>query len=111
MLVELDGFATDTQVVVIAATNRADVLDSALVRAGRFDRKVVVSLPEFKGRMAILQVHCKDKKLAEEIDWVTLSEEMDGFSGAQLAQVWRACKRRRTIESRSQMPILELPWI
>ncbi|CAL6362138.1 unnamed protein product [Bathycoccus prasinos] len=87
MLVELDGFATDTQVVVIAATNRADVLDSALVRAGRFDRKVVVSLPEFKGRMAILQVHCKDKKLAEEIDWVTLSEEMDGFSGAQLAQV------------------------
>jgi len=87
MLVELDGFATDTQVVVIAATNRADVLDSALVRAGRFDRKVVVSLPEFKGRMAILQVHCRDKNLAEEIDWVTLSEEMDGFSGAQLAQV------------------------
>ena len=87
MLVELDGFATDTQVVVIAATNRADVLDSALVRAGRFDRKVVVALPEFKGRMAILQVHCRDKNLAEEIDWVTLSEEMDGFSGAQLAQV------------------------
>jgi len=87
MLVELDGFATDLQVVVIAATNRADVLDQALVRAGRFDRKVVVSLPEFNGRIAILQVHAKKKKLAEEIDWEMLAEEMEGFSGAQLAQV------------------------
>merc|ERR1712205_243399 len=68
ILTEMDGFEGNSGVIVIAATNRADVLDNALTRPGRFDRRVPVDLPDKDGRFAILKVHCKDKPLAEDLD-------------------------------------------
>ena len=87
LLVELDGFSSDTQVVCIAATNRVDVLDKALVRPGRFDRKIVIPKPDFNGRIEIMKVHAKNKPMADDIDWIALAGETEGFSGAALASV------------------------
>ena len=87
LLVELDGFGSDTQIVCIAATNRVDVLDKALIRPGRFDRKIVIPKPDYTGRKEILQVHCKGKPVDSNIDWNALSGETEGFSGAALASV------------------------
>lgn len=87
ILVEMDGFETDTNVIVIAATNRPDVLDPALLRPGRFDRQVVLDLPDIKDREAILQVHSKNKPLAKEINLKKIAERTPGFSGADLANL------------------------
>lgn len=87
LLVELDGFDVNTGVIVIAATNRPDILDPALLRPGRFDRQVVVDRPDLKGREAILAVHSKGKPLAEEIDLKTLARQTPGFTGADLANL------------------------
>ena len=87
LLVELDGFGSDSKVVCIAATNRIDVLDKALVRAGRFDRKITVQLPTREGRLQILKVHVRDKPLAPDVDLLDLAAEMNGFSGAIIANV------------------------
>ena len=87
MLVEMDGMEDNTGVVVIAATNRPDVLDPALLRAGRFDRQITVSLPDRKGREAILQVHARNKHLAQDIDLGALAKRTPGFSGADLENV------------------------
>ncbi len=84
ILVEMDGFDTHTNVIVIAATNRPDVLDKALLRPGRFDRQVMLGLPDQKGRLAILQVHARGKPLAEEVDLDTVARQTPGFSGADL---------------------------
>jgi cell division protease FtsH len=87
ILVEMDGFETDTNVIVIAATNRPDVLDPALLRPGRFDRQVVLDLPDIKDREEILKVHAKNKPLAKEIDLRKIAERTPGFSGADLANL------------------------
>ena len=87
ILVEMDGFETSTNVIVIAATNRPDILDPALLRPGRFDRRVVLDLPDINGRKAILDVHCKGKPLAEEVDLERLARQTPGFSGADLANL------------------------
>ena len=87
LLVELDGFGSDSKVVCIAATNRIDVLDKALVRAGRFDRKITVQLPTREGRLQILKVHVREKPLAPDVDLLDLAAEMNGFSGAIIANV------------------------
>ena len=87
LLVELDGFGSDAGVVVIAATNRVDVLDKALVRAGRFDRKVTVQPPTREGRLQILKVHVRDKPLNADVDLADLAAEMNGFTGAIIANV------------------------
>ncbi|MEG1989074.1 MAG: ATP-dependent zinc metalloprotease FtsH [Oscillibacter sp.] len=84
LLVEMDGFAANEGVVVLAATNRADVLDPALLRPGRFDRQVYVGLPDIKGRQAILDVHTKNKPLAEDVDLRKLAQGTPGFTGADL---------------------------
>ena len=84
ILVEMDGFDTDDQVIVVAATNRGDILDSALTRPGRFDRQVVVPLPDLKGRMKILQIHAKKVKFAEGVDFEKLARGTPMFSGAEL---------------------------
>ena len=84
ILVEMDGFETGTNVIVIAATNRADVLDAALLRAGRFDRRVVVDLPDAEGRKAILQVHSRGKVLAPDIDLAAIAKLTVGLTGADL---------------------------
>lgn len=87
MLTEMDGFDGNTGIIVMAATNRADVLDSALLRPGRFDRRVLVDLPDFKGRIAILKVHSKDKPFAPDVDIETIARRTPGFSGASLQNV------------------------
>ncbi|MBR2812049.1 MAG: ATP-dependent zinc metalloprotease FtsH [Solobacterium sp.] len=87
LLVEMDGMEDNTGVVVIAATNRPDVLDPALLRAGRFDRQITVSLPDRKGREAILNVHARNKHFADDIDLSALAKRTPGFSGADLENV------------------------
>jgi cell division protease FtsH len=87
ILVEMDGFDTNTNVIVLAATNRPDILDPALLRPGRFDRHVVIDQPDINGRKAILNVHAKGKPLAKDADLTTIAKQTPGFSGADLANL------------------------
>ena len=87
LLVEMDGFEGDEGVIVMAATNRSDVLDPALLRPGRFDRKILVGRPDVKGREAILKVHAKDKPLAKDVDLKMIAKQTPGFVGADLANL------------------------
>jgi cell division protease FtsH len=92
LLVEMDGFGKDSNVIVIAATNRPDVLDSALLRAGRFDRQVTVAPPDRKGRTRLLELYTADRKTAADVDFVTLARRMPGLTGADIANlVNQAC--------------------
>ncbi|PNG99981.1 ATP-dependent zinc metalloprotease FTSH 8, chloroplastic, partial [Tetrabaena socialis] len=84
ILTEMDGFEGNTGVIVIAATNRADILDPALLRPGRFDRQVSVDLPDQRGRLEILQVHSRNKKLAEGVQLEEVALRTPGFAGANL---------------------------
>ncbi len=84
LLVEMDGFETNAGIIIMAATNRADVLDPALLRPGRFDRKVIVDRPDLQGRVAILRIHARNKPLAPEVDLDVLARRTPGFSGADL---------------------------
>ncbi|GAB1307436.1 ATP-dependent zinc metalloprotease FtsH [Urechidicola sp. KH5] len=87
LLTEMDGFGTDTNVIVLAATNRADVLDKALMRAGRFDRQIYVDLPDLNERKEIFKVHIKPLKLAKDVDLDFLAQQTPGFSGADIANM------------------------
>lgn len=87
LLVEMDGMSENTGIVIIAATNRPDVLDPALLRSGRFDRQITVNLPDKKGRQAILEVHARNKKLASDVNLDNLAKRTPGFSGADLENV------------------------
>ena len=98
LLTEMDGFDNDTQIVVIAATNRADILDDALLRPGRFDRKIQVSLPDVHGREKILQVHSKNKNLAPDVDLMNVARQTTGFSGADLENLMNECAIRSVKE-------------
>jgi len=91
LLTEMDGFDKESQIVVIAATNRLDILDEALLRPGRFDRKIQVSLPNVDGRERILKVHAKDKKFDESVSLRDLAKQTIGFSGADLANLLNEC--------------------
>src|SRR5210317_476392 len=94
LLTEMDGFDNETGIVVIAATNRIDILDDALLRPGRFDRKITVSLPSVRGRKKILDVHARDKKLASDINLDSIAKQTTGFSGAELANLLNECAIR-----------------
>ncbi len=87
ILVEMDGFETNTNIIVLAATNRPDILDPALLRPGRFDRRVTLDLPDIRGRMDILKVHAAGKPLAPEVTFDALAKETPGFSGADLSNL------------------------
>lgn len=87
LLVEMDGFEDNNGIIVMAATNRSDVLDPALTRPGRFDRTITVDLPDVKGRAAILKVHAKNKKLASDVSFDSIASRTVGFSGADLANI------------------------
>jgi cell division protease FtsH len=105
ILVEMDGFDTSANVIVVAATNRPDVLDPALLRPGRFDRQVILDRPDMKGRLEILKVHVKGKPLDKEIDLPTVAKQSPGFSGADLANlvneaaILAARRNRKTIST------------
>jgi cell division protease FtsH len=87
LLVEMDGFGSDSGIIILAATNRPDVLDSALLRPGRFDRQISVDVPDINGREAIFKVHLKPVKIAEEVDPKKLAAQTPGFAGAEIANV------------------------
>ncbi|MEO2083283.1 MAG: ATP-dependent zinc metalloprotease FtsH [Desulfurobacteriaceae bacterium] len=87
LLVEMDGFESSDGIIVIAATNRPDILDPALLRPGRFDRQIHVPLPDVKGRLEILKIHTKDKPLAEDVNLEVIARSTPGFSGADLANI------------------------
>ena len=87
ILVEMDGFDTNTNVIVLAATNRPDILDPALLRPGRFDRQVILDRPDIRGRAAILEVHAKGKPLQDDVDLMVLAKQTPGFTGADLANL------------------------
>ena len=104
LLTEMDGFGTDTNVIVIAATNRADVLDSALMRAGRFDRQVYVDLPDINERKEIFEVHIKPLKLGEDVKVEFLAQQTPGFSGADIANM---CNEAALIAARQDKKAIE----
>lgn len=87
LLVEMDGFESDSAIIVIAATNRPEMLDKALLRPGRFDRRIIIGLPDMKGREEILKIHAKNKKLAPDVDLKNLASDTAGFTGAELENI------------------------
>ncbi|HDI11175.1 MAG TPA: ATP-dependent metallopeptidase FtsH/Yme1/Tma family protein [Candidatus Acetothermia bacterium] len=105
LLAEMDGFESNTGVIVLAATNRPDVLDPALLRPGRFDRKIVVPRPDLRGREAILRVHTRDKKLAPDVDLKVLAQRTPGFSGADLANL---CNEAALLAARKNKEWIEM---
>ncbi len=109
LLVEMDGFDENTNIIVIAATNRPDILDNALLRPGRFDRQIVVHRPDILGREQILEVHAKGKPLAEEVDLKVLAKRTPGFTGADLQNLLNeaALLAARSNKDKIEMPDLE----
>jgi len=109
LLTEMDGFDNDSQIVVIAATNRVDILDDALLRPGRFDRKIQVGLPDVYGREKILQVHSKNKNLSPEVSLMDVARQTTGFSGADLENLMNECAIRSVKEGTNIItpPIIE----
>ncbi|QDT12722.1 ATP-dependent zinc metalloprotease FtsH [Stieleria marina] len=103
LLVEMDGFEANVGVILLAATNRPDVLDKALLRPGRFDRQVVLDAPDLEGRKAILAVHARNKPLADDVDLSRIAQETPGFSGADLANVMN---EGALLSARHQSPII-----
>ncbi len=87
LLVEMDGFDTEETIIVLAATNRPEMLDKALLRPGRFDRQITISVPDLRGREEILKIHAKDKKFAEDVKLRSIAEDTAGFTGAELANI------------------------
>ncbi len=109
LLVEMDGFQTNEGIIILAATNRKDILDPALLRPGRFDRQIVVNFPDVKGREEILRVHAKGKPLDESVDLKVLAKRTPGFIGADLENVLNeaAILTARTRKQRIGMPEIE----
>ena len=104
LLTEMDGFSTNNGIIVLAATNRADVLDRALLRAGRFDRQIHVELPNYNERKGIFEVHVRNLKLAEDVDLEFFSKQTPGFSGADIANV---CNEAALIAARNGKQSIE----
>lgn len=108
LLVEMDGFSENSGIIVIAATNRPDILDPALLRPGRFDRQIAVGMPDVKGREQILQVHCKGKPLADDVNLAIVAKRTPGFTGADLANLVNeaallSARRNKTVIHMSEM--------
>lgn len=108
LLVEMDGFGSNEGVVVLAATNRVDILDPALLRPGRFDRQVYVGLPDVKGREEILKVHARNKPLAEDVDLKTVAKSTPGFSGADLENLLNEAALHAAREDRASIDMATL---
>jgi cell division protease FtsH len=108
ILVEMDGFDTNTNVIVIAATNRPDVLDPALIRPGRFDRQVILDAPDVKGRIEVLKVHTKGKPLADDINLDVIARQTPGFSGADLANAVNEAAILAARRSKKKISMAEL---
>ena len=101
LLVEMDGFDTEETIIVLAATNRPEMLDNALLRPGRFDRQITIALPDMKGREEILKIHAKDKKFAYNVDLKKVAEDTAGFTGAELANILNEAAIIATIKNKT----------
>ena len=108
LLVEMDGFGINESVIIIAATNRADILDPALLRPGRFDRQVYVGRPDVKGREAILRVHSKGKPMAPEVDLKVIAQTTAGFTGADLANLLNEAALLTARDNKKQIDMEEI---
>lgn len=108
LLVEMDGFGSDETIIVIAATNRAEILDRALTRPGRFDRQVVVDRPDLKGREEILKVHAKNKKISKDIDFKVIARKTPGFVGADLANLLNEAAILAARDNRDEITMVDL---
>jgi cell division protease FtsH len=117
LLAEMDGFGTDTPVIVLAATNRPEVLDPALLRAGRFDRQVLVDKPDFEGRLEILKIHSKDVKLSKSVDLEEIAKATAGLAGADLANIINEAAllagrhNKKEIEQKDLMEAIERAFV
>ena len=103
LLVEMDGFDTDEAIIVLAATNRPEMLDKALLRPGRFDRQIMIGLPDLNGREAILKIHAKNKKIDPTVDLRSIAEDTAGFTGAELANILNEAAIIATIKRHSSI--------
>ena len=103
LLVEMDGFETNETVIVLAATNRPEMLDKALLRPGRFDRQITVAAPDVRGREEILKIHAKDKKMSQNVSLKSIAEDTAGFTGAELANVLNEAAIIATINKHSEI--------
>ncbi len=108
LLVEMDGFGTNSGVIVMAATNRPDILDPALLRPGRFDRRVTVNYPDIKGREAILKVHCRNKPLEETVDLKKIAQTTIGFTGAELANLMNEAALRAAKKNKALIGMIDI---
>lgn len=117
LLAEMDGFGTDTPVIVLAATNRPEVLDAALLRAGRFDRQVLVDKPDFEGRLEILKIHSKDVKLSDKVNLEEIAKATAGLAGADLANIINEAAllagraNKKVIEQKDLMEAIERAFV
>lgn len=87
LLVEMDGFSSEETIIVLAATNRPEMLDKALLRPGRFDRQITIPVPDLKGRLEILKIHARDKKISDDVNLESIAEDTAGFTGAELENI------------------------
>ena len=108
LLVEMDGFGTSSGVIVLAATNRPDILDPALLRPGRFDRQVTVNYPDMKGREAILKIHCRNKPLEETVDLSKIAQTTIGFTGAELANLMNEAALRAAKKNKALIGMIDI---
>jgi cell division protease FtsH len=108
ILVEMDGFETNTAVVVLAATNRGDLLDPALLRPGRFDRRVVLEMPDLKDREEISKIHAKGKPFVKNIDWTTVARRTVGFSGADLENMLNEAAIKAARENKTEIEMVDI---
>jgi len=108
LLTEMDGFEGNTGIIIIAATNRPDVLDSALLRPGRFDRQITVDAPDIKGRLAVLEVHARNKKISEEVSLEAIARRTPGFTGADLANLLNEAAILTARRRKQGMTMLEI---
>ena len=117
LLAEMDGFGTDTPVIILAATNRPEILDPALLRAGRFDRQVLVDKPDYEGRLAILKIHSKDVKLSKNVDLEEIAKATAGLAGADLANIINEAallagrQNKKEIEQKELMEAIERAFV
>jgi cell division protease FtsH len=108
ILVEMDGFDTNTAVVVLAATNRGDLLDPALMRPGRFDRRVILEMPDLKARENIIKIHARGKPFAKEVDWEAIAKRTVGFSGADLENMLNEAAIKVAREDRKEIAMHDI---
>jgi len=108
ILVEMDGFETNTAVVVLAATNRGDLLDPALLRPGRFDRRVVLEMPDLKDREAIIKIHAKGKPFEKKVNWTTVARRTVGFSGADLENMLNEAAIKAARENKKEVEMVDI---